>query len=344
MGPFNLGAALEKHETERKQCTVKPFSKGNAIKRPTILDCVLHASELQNVKLPHKQMFLCPIIEEGRIIIIVGWRGVGKTWFAVSLIDAITRGLDFGPWEFKSATSCLYLDGEMAIQDIQARYKTLNPEGQHIAPLVFYSDAYASSLGMPRASLLNRQWRAEMKKALLELEIKVFVIDNIASLAPGIDENSKQAWDPINQWLIDLRFSGITTILLHHTNKDGGQRGTSAREDNVDLSIVLKQPPDYTPDSGADFIVSFSKSRVTFADLLKLQDCRFTLSELDGVQSWQWRNVKTEIKEEAIRMIDQKMDYKDIAAALGISKGRVSQIKSAAIKAGVLNSNGRYKR
>lgn len=344
MEPFNLGAALAKHEADKKQGTVKHFSKGHTTQRPTILDCVLYASELQSVKLPDKTMFLCPIIEEGRIIIIVGWRGVGKTWFAVSLIDAITRGLDFGPWEFKTATSCLYLDGEMAIQDIQARYKALNPTGEHIAPLVFYSDSYASSLGMPRASLLNRQWRAEMKKALLDLGIKVFIIDNIASLAPGIDENSKQAWDPINQWLIDLRFSGITTILLHHTNKDGGQRGTSAREDNVDLSIVLKQPPDYTPDCGADFIVSFAKSRVTFVDLPKLQDCRFTLTEVEGAQIWKWRNVKSEIKEEAIRMIDQGMDYKDIAAALGISKGRVSQIKSAAIKSEVLDANGHYKR
>lgn len=331
----NLAEKLEKNPSG-----LKPFLKHN--QKGIMSDGLLYASELRDIVLPEKKTFLDPIIRESSIGLIIGWRGVGKTWFALTLADSVTSGIDFGPWTFQNAAPCLYLDGEMAIQDIQARYKALHPDGIPIAPLIFYSDAYASSLGLPRASLLNRKWRTDMKQLLIDHSIKIFIVDNIASLAPGIDENSKQAWDPINQWLIDLRFSGITSLLLHHTNKDGGQRGTSAREDNVDLSIILKQPSDYTPDCGADFIVSFAKSRVAFADLPKLQDCRFTLTEINGIQEWHWRNVKAEIKEEAIRMIDQGMDYKDIAAALGISKGRISQIKSAAIKDGYLDVKGHY--
>ena len=48
----------------------------------------------------------------------------------------------------------------------------------------------------------------------------------------------------------------------------------------------------------------------------------------DVYKRQEWRNVKAEIKQEVLRMIDQGMDYKDIASELGISKGRISQIKA----------------
>ena len=43
-------------------------------------------------------------------------------------------------------------------------------------------------------------------------KIKLWVIDNLASLAAGLDENKKRDWDPVNQFLLELRFAGISTI------------------------------------------------------------------------------------------------------------------------------------
>jgi putative DNA primase/helicase len=335
MADFNLAENLERNRG--------PLKSYMAREKPKLIDGVLNAGEFLSLELPEARTYIDPIVGERRNILLTGWRGVGKTWVGLSIVDCITRGIPFGPWPVRNAVSCLYLDGEMAVQDIQARYRGLNPYGDQQEPLRFYCDSYMNSLGLPRASLLNKRWRQDVKSLLNDLGVKVFVIDNIASLAGGIDENSKRDWDPVNQWLIDLRFIGITSILLHHTNKDGGQRGTSAREDNIDLSIMLKQPSDYSPDCGADFILSFNKTRVPLSDLKKMQDIRFTLTETNGVLSWQWREVKGEIRDEAIRMIDQGMDYKDIAAALGISKGRISQIKSDAMKAGILDAKGRLK-
>ena len=83
-----------------------------------------------------------------------------------------------------------------------------------------------------------------MKSILLTRKIELWIIDNLASLASGLDENAKKDWDPINAWLLELRFAEISTIMLHHVNKDGGQRGTSAREDNLDISVLLKSPHD----------------------------------------------------------------------------------------------------
>jgi len=46
-----------------------------------------------------------------------------------------------------------------------------------------------------------------MKEFLLSNRIRLWVVDNLASLSSGSDENSKQEWDPINTWLLDLRFA-----------------------------------------------------------------------------------------------------------------------------------------
>jgi len=322
--------AADFEKLPRLTCQSSQFEEAKLAeaKKISIQDVILSTGDLQRINFPPKKEYINPLIREGQIILISGWRGVGKTWFALSLANANTTGKRFGHWEIINSVPWLYLDGEMAIQDIQQRYRQLNPSGEEKAPLYFYSEAYANHLGLPRASLVNQEWRDNFKSVLLSMGIKIAVFDNIASLAPGIDENSKKDWDPINQYLLDLRFNGITSVLLHHVNKEGGQRGTSAREDNIDLSVMLKQPSGYLPESGADFIASFSKARVAYADLNKLQDVRFTLTEMDGDLTWEWRNVKAEIKQEVLRMIDQGMDYKDIASELGISKGRISQIKA----------------
>ena len=139
---------------------------------------------------------------------------------------------------------------------------------------------------------------------LLDLCVKLCAIDNIASLARGLDEDAKKDWDPINQCLIDLRFARISTILLHHDNKAGGQRGTSARTDNLDYVIQLKQDP-----------------------------C--------GRYLWTFQNIKGARKREVVRLLDEGQKNKDIAAAVGYSAGQVSKIRTWAINGGLLSKAGK---
>ena len=49
--------------------------------------------------------------------------------------------------------------------------------------------------------------------------------------------------------------------MVHHTGKNGAQRGTSAREDNIDVSISLTKVEDDYSFRGAMFMVNFTKSR-----------------------------------------------------------------------------------
>jgi hypothetical protein len=231
----------------------------------------------------------------------------------------------------------------MTISDNHERFDDLGllkEDRKH--PLYIYSDHYANRLGLPRAHLANESWRTKIKSILTARHVKFFVIDNIASLAPGLDENKKQDWDPINQWLLELRFAGISTLLLHHESKEGKQRGTAAREDNLDYSIRLKSQADYVPEDGCRFIVHFAKARVRTSDLTLIEDREFKLVADDtGRSIWTHQTVRVQNKYEVLRLLDEGSTQTDIVKALGITKGRVSQIRNQAIKEGLLSKKNK---
>jgi len=86
----------------------------------------------------------------------------------------------------------------------------------------------------------------------------------------------------VNQWLLDLRFAGISTVFFHHTNKGGDQRGTSGREDNLDCSILLQRPSDYVAEHGAKLSSDLRKSRVQTGELSLISDTEFSLTEANA--------------------------------------------------------------
>ena len=308
-----------------------------------IEDALLNADDLiQKTNIPPKKKILNPWLTERSITLIAGWRGTGKTWFGLSMFDAISRRTQLGPWNVETPIPCLYVDAELYEGDIQERLRLLRTEEDlRKAPLLIYSDSYANSLGIKRANLLSPQWRKDFKTLLIDKGIHLVGLDNISSLAPGIEENKKEPWDPINQWLIDLRFNNISTIFFHHTNKEGSQRGTSGREDNIDISIILHRPHDYRTEDGARFILKFKKNRMSVKDWGLIQDYEFRLTEVNGHVQWAWSSAKKKNQIEIIRMIDEGMKQEDIANVLGVTKGFVSQIKTKAIKDGHLDSHGK---
>jgi len=130
--------------------------------------------------------------------------------------------------------------------------------------------------------------------------------------------------------------------MLHHENKQGGQRGTSAREDNIDVSISMKYPHDYTPEDGARFVAHFSKARIPTADLQLIADTEFRLIQDEGSQSvWTWGSVKKKTQIEILKLLDEGIPQKEIGELLGVTKGYVSRIKTQAIQDNHLGKNER---
>jgi hypothetical protein len=299
--------------------------------------------EFLKIEPPPRKIHLDPWLKEASINLITGWRGVGKTAFSLGLLNAVSQGDAFGPYGAGEPVPCLYFDAEMTQQDLKDRCEEIYIRRRRSEKLYIFSDHHCSLLGMPTADLLDEKWRRWMKEeVLLKLGVKLWVLDNIGSVTPGLDENSREAWSPINRWLLDLRFLGIATILAHHEGKSGTQRGTSAREDNLDISIALKKPADYRPEDGARFILHFEKARVQQKYLHLLAATEFQqVLDPEGKAIWTFSNLKVENKVKVLKMLDEGIPAKEVAELVGVSKGRVSQIKADAVKEGLLTDKGK---
>jgi len=86
---------------------------------------ILNSEGFCAVELPHKRPVLFPWLEEQSIHYIIGWRNVGKSFWALTLLESVTRGQRFGAWDVTTPVPCLFLDAEMCAQDTQDRLNQL---------------------------------------------------------------------------------------------------------------------------------------------------------------------------------------------------------------------------
>jgi RecA-family ATPase len=114
-------------------------------------------------------------------------------------------------------------------------------------PLEFISLA-AFHLDKPEDVILLENEITESGAALV-------IIDALAEIMTG-DENSKQDTQPVFNALRRLADrTGAAIVVIHHSNKVGGYRGSSAIKASVDLMILI------TSEDGSDF-VNFKSEKV----------------------------------------------------------------------------------
>jgi len=225
---------------------------------------VRRLKEFMQLSVVPRNPLLCDLITEQSITIINGVRGHGKSWLVLALADAIAWGKKVGPWGCGKTSNVLYIDGEMTIDAIQERISRLNAgKDMKTCPSDFYvyAESYAYTKGLYRASLLNDTWRSKVKDMCLKYKVGLLVLDNLSSLAPGIDENDKMQFDAVNRWLLEMRFHKLAIVMTHHVGKSGSQRGTTAHEDHVDLSLQLTRPRNYRMEDGCKFVCRVTKDR-----------------------------------------------------------------------------------
>ena len=292
---------------------------------------------------PERRFFLYPIIPEASITMVAGQKGCGKTMFCMSIVDAITKGENFLIWENRAGPiKCLYFDGEMHQNELRDRLNQMDTNSSFNLFSVSGNHAEANPFS---GDLTNINYRDTITHCLLTDEIKLLVLDNVASLAPGANENIKSDWDPINQWLLSLRHQGITVILVHHLGKGGQQRGTSAREDNVDNIIYLKKPSGYTADMGARFNLIFDKFRGKVetgdGELIKNREMWYK-ENADGVYGWvECDAILENSKKIAVDLVESGLSLKKIGEKHGMSQSTITRRKKMLIEDGYIKADGR---
>ena len=174
--------------------------------------------------------------------------------------------------------------------------------------------------------ILNETFRNAIFAICQDWGVKVIVLDNIGSLAPGADENDKSVWDPINQWLLQMRFAGISSIFIHHLNKKMEQRGTSSREDNVDISITLTSPKESRPEDGLRMIATFTKKRIPIEEYPKVEETEFQALKYGDQIQWTWKPAEVDLREKIKALSEEGLTTKEIAETVNKSIRTVQRI------------------
>lgn len=285
---------------------------------------VIDSNDFVSLKIPPRKLLLAPWLTSESLVMIHAQTGVGKTHLTLNIAHALATGGDFLDWRASKATKVLYIDGEMAKDDLQSRLNaiiaragTKSDEGY----LRLLARSMQPDGHMP--NLFNAKGQSDFDQFFSDVD--VIIIDNLSSLVSGSNENEAEGWEPIQKWAIIQRAKGKTIIFVHHAGKNGTQRGTSKRTDLMDVVIKLERKEDYIQEEGACFRVVFEKARSLYGASVAPFDARLTQNE-SGVQTWERIAMGNDAAaEEILQLVESGLLQSEIAVKLGIHKGTVSK-------------------
>lgn len=219
-------------------------------------------AEFLKVRFPDRRPLLCrgdvPVFREGHLGEVYAPRGCGKTWLLQTLALVASSGVEALGFRSPEPSRVLYVDGEMASEELQGRFTRLcemlgaSPSG-HL-------------------SIIGADWqrdfmpRLDTAEGLATIEPHIesadlIMLDNRSCLFDPEGEKDPVAWQPAQDSLLSLRRRGKAVLLAHHSNRMGGARGHSKPEDAMNLLLKLSRPEGYVQDQGARFLVEFDKAR-----------------------------------------------------------------------------------
>jgi len=181
------------------------------------------------------------LIAESSVNVWFGQWGAKKTWAAIDLAVCVASGKQ---WLGMAVKPCnvLIIDEESGDTRLANRIKdTMRGELGQLAN----ASVPIKSVSLAQFNLLKRPDDADLlARLVLELDAKLVIIDALADVMLGGDENAVKDTQPV---FANLRFiaelTGAAFIVIHHANKLGGYRGSTAIAGAIDtlLSVESKQ-------------------------------------------------------------------------------------------------------
>lgn len=287
-----------------------------------------------------RECLLAPWLTSQSLTMAYAWRGVGKTHLALNVAYAVASGGKFLTWNAERPRKVIYLDGEMPGHAIQQRLAEIGAAAESEPPVGYFRiltpDMQPDGLTPNLADYEGQQ----QVNALIEDDTALIVVDNLSALARGNGrENDAESWQSIGTWALSLRARGIAVLFIHHSGKNGAQRGTSKREDVLDVVLCLKRPSDYQSSEGARFEIHFEKARGLLGDDVRPVEATLTIDS-QGQPQWLSRSVADAEMKRAAALKEEGANQADIAEEMGLSRHAVNRLLKKAEAAGLVQSAG----
>ena len=274
-------------------------------------------------ELPVREAMLSPWLLNQSLAMIHSWRGIGKTHVALGIAYAVASGGQFVRWKSTKPGKVMFIDGEMPGSALQER----------LAAIIASSDTEAAPgmlrivtpdiqpEGMPDLSTIDGQILID---EIIEPDTSLIIIDNLSSLSRSGKENESESWLSIQAWALRQRAAGRSVLFIHHSGKDFKQRGTSRREDILDVVICLRRPADHSPADGACFEIHFEKARHLHGDDVSPIEAKLSTDE-HGIQTWAIRLVEESTFDRVVALAKEGLSQKEIAIELDVNKSTVNR-------------------
>jgi RecA-family ATPase len=293
-------------------------------------------NEFLNMQLPKREMLLAPFLPSQGLGLLYAKRGVGKTHVALGIACAVATGGIFLKWQAPRPRKVLYIDGEMPAAAMQERLLRISVTEDLKFPDPSFFRLITPDLqdgAMP--DLATKEGRNELIGLMKESEL--IIIDNISTLFRSGDENEADSWQPVQDWALELRRLGKSVLFIHHAAKGGQQRGTSKREDILDVVMLLKQPQGYRQDQGASFEVNFEKTRHFAGDDAASFQVRLVEQD-DGLWLWEIDQAKPSLEIiEVAKAINEGLTIEETMQKTGLTKSQVETRKKKAKEQGLIS-------
>lgn len=289
------------------------------------MPALMPAPELLAADLPARKAILDPILSKKSLMMVYGPRGLGKTHVALGIAWAAASGQSFLKWTATRPHRVVYVDGEMAAVDLQARLRRFGsapPDLNFLIADLNPKTVMADLIGTAGQVSLMRAWGRQPE---------LLVLDNLSSLM-GLRGNSADRWGEVQHWLAIMRRAGMAVLMLHHANKDGDQRGTSQREDALDVVMSMRPPSDHTPQQGARFELHFEKARGLHGDAVEPIEA-WVETDIVGTQCWKWQPLEQSTFDKVMVLLRRGLKPLEIARETGVSKSQVYRIREKAASA-----------
>jgi hypothetical protein len=283
--------------------------------------------ELLGMELPAHEPLLSPWLTEQSLSMLYAWRGLGKSWLALSIGYAVATGGEVLGWKAPAKRKVLFVDGELPARTLQSRLalivNSFPDEPLQDGFRILTPDLQPNGV-MPNLS--DQVGQAALDEFANDADL--IIVDNLSTMARSGKENEGESWLPVQGWALRHRAQGRAVLFIHHSGKSGQQRGASRREDVLDTVITLKRPAEYQASEGARFELFFEKARNLTGDDAAPLDVALQ-SESDRIK-WEWKSAESAIVDRIADMVDEGASRQDIQTELGLSRFQLARMVQAA--------------
>lgn len=325
---FTFGGKVN---SDQKVIPIRPIP--NVDKIPPIFDDLVTACEIKPI-----EYIFYPCLPVQGIGFIYAATGVGKTRFTLNLAYAIAAGGTFLKYKCPKPRKVLYVDGEMAFNELHQRYIEIV---KHQGKLDF-SENFAfltpDKILPYKIPKIDTEEGQQMYLQLIEkYGFEVLVFDSLSRMST-FDENKSNEWRVIEDFLLHLKSIGKSVIVVHHSGKDKqGYRGTSIMMDCANFGISLQAVVQDTLEEDRDWSeqrikVEYQKTRGFSGE----NACSYEISLKNEV--WTYHSIEQTDIEKVIERLDIQMTQGAIAKELGFSQPKVSRLIKKAGRGGLFTS------